>query len=135
VTVCPTGASAKADDGTVQIDKEKCIGCGACVSACPYNCRYVNEDSGVAEKCTLCTQQTSEGGLPQCVTQCGGMARWYGDLDEGIDGFRGARGETLRDFVEEFTDDDLYRLPDSGNDPQGVFILRRMAWQDGEVKM
>lgn len=136
VTVCPTGASQKAEDAPVQIDRAACIGCGACVAACPYNCRYVDEESNVAEKCNLCHELTEEGGLPQCVTQCGGMARWYGDLDQGIESFKGARGETLGDFVEEFDpDQDVYRLPDSGNAPQNAFILRRMAWQDGEVKM
>lgn len=136
VTVCPTGASRiNEEDGTVQIDREQCIGCGLCLTACPYGCRYVDVDTSVAEKCDLCASITSEGGLPQCVTQCGGMARWYGDLDEGIDGFKGARGETLRDFVEEFTDDDIHRLDDSGNGPQGVYILRHMAWQGGDVKI
>ena len=136
VTVCPTGAShINEEDGTVQIDKDQCIGCGACLTACPYGCRYVDVDTSVAEKCDLCASITSEGGLPQCVTQCGGMARWYGDLDEGIESFKGPRGETLGDFVEAYTDDDLYRLDDEGNDPQGVYILRRMAWQGGDVSM
>ena len=132
VTVCPTGAShINEEDGTVQIDRDQCIGCGACLTACPY----VDVDTSVAEKCDLCTDITSEGGLPQCVTQCGGMARWYGDLDEGIESFKGPRGETLGDFVEAYTDDDLYRLDDEGNDPQGVYILRHMAWQGGDVSM
>ena len=136
VTVCPTGAShINEEDGTVQIDKDQCIGCGACLTACPYGCRYVDVDTSVAEKCDLCASITSEGGLPQCVSQCGGMARWYGDLDEGIESFKGPRGETLGDFVEAYTDDDLYRLDDEGNDPQGVYILRRMAWQGGDVSM
>lgn len=135
VAVCPTGASVKLDDGTVQIDAEQCIGCQACVSACPYGVRYLNEELTVVEKCTLCHDLVEEGGLPQCVSQCGGMARWYGDLDEGIESFKGARGETLGDFVEEFSDSDLYRLDDEGNAPQGVYILRRMAWQGGDVSM
>ena len=136
VTVCPTGAShINEEDGTVQIDKDQCIGCGACLTACPYGCRYVDVDTSVAEKCDLCASITSEGGLPQCVSQCGGMARWYGDLDEGIESFKGPRGETLGDFVEAYTDDDLYRLDDEGNDPQGVYILRHMAWQGGDVSM
>ena len=136
VTVCPTGAShINEEDGTVQIDRDQCIGCGACLTACPYGCRYVDVDTSVAEKCDLCASITSEGGLPQCVSQCGGMARWYGDLDEGIESFKGPRGETLGDFVEAYTDDDLYRLDDEGNDPQGVYILRRMAWQGGDVSM
>ena len=136
VTVCPTGAShINEEDGTVQIDRDQCIGCGACLTACPYGCRYVDVDTSVAEKCDLCASITSEGGLPQCVTQCGGMARWYGDLDEGIESFKGPRGETLGDFVEAYTDDDLYRLDDEGNAPQGVYILRHMAWQGGDVSM
>ena len=136
VTVCPTGAShINEEDGTVQIDRDQCIGCGACLSACPYGCRYIDVDTSVAEKCDLCASITSEGGLPQCVTQCGGMARWYGDLDEGIESFKGARDETLGDFVEEFSDSDLYRLDDEGNAPQGVYILRHMAWQGGDVSM
>ena len=113
VTVCPTGAShINEEDGTVQIDRDQCIGCGACLSACPYGCRYIDVDTSVAEKCDLCASSTSEGGLPQC-----------------------ARGETLGDFVEEFSDSDLYRLDDEGNAPQGVYILRRMAWQGGDVSM
>ena len=136
VTVCPTGAShINEEDGTVQIDRDQCIGCGACLTACPYGCRYVDVDTSVAEKGDLCASITSEGGLPQCVTQCGGMARWYGDLDEGIESFKGPRGETLGDFVEAYTDDDLYRLDDEGNAPQGVYILRHMAWQGGDVSM
>ena len=45
VNVCPTGASVKLDDGTVQVDAEMCIGCGLCLSACPYDARYLNEES------------------------------------------------------------------------------------------
>ena len=43
VKVCPTGASHKLEDGTVQVDKSKCIGCQFCAMACPYNVRYLNE--------------------------------------------------------------------------------------------
>ena len=44
VKVCPTGASHKTEDGTVQIDKSKCIGCQFCAMACPYGVRYLNEE-------------------------------------------------------------------------------------------
>ena len=74
VEVCPTQASHVADDGTVQIDKSKCIGCQFCAMACPYGVRYLNEESRVVEKCTLCEQRTAQGELPQCVTQCGSRA-------------------------------------------------------------
>lgn len=60
VKVRPTEASHIAADGTIQIDKSKCIGRQFCVMACPYNVRYLNEDERVVEKCTLCTQKTAQ---------------------------------------------------------------------------
>ena len=54
VKVCPTEASHVAEDGTIQIDKDKCIGCQFCAMACPYGVRYLNQTERVVEKCTLC---------------------------------------------------------------------------------
>lgn len=136
VAVCPTGASQKLEDGTVQIDKSKCIGCQFCAMACPYNVRYLNEEEGVVEKCTLCEQRVVQGELPQCVTQCGGNARYFGDLDEGFDSFRGADNGTektyLTDFCEDFSEGDLHGLPDVGNKPSFAYILRKHEWQGEE---
>lgn len=137
--VCPTGASVKTEDGTVQIDKELCIGCGACLDACPYGVRYINADTNVAEKCTLCQQALSEddNAVPQCVSQCSGNARWVGDIDEGYESFVGAHetdgewtGERrkMMEFIEPFTDDQVYHLPDAGNGPQFAYILRGHKW-------
>lgn len=133
VKVCPTGASHVMDDGTVQIDKAKCIGCQFCVMSCPYNVRYLNEEERVVEKCTLCQQQVTQGVLPQCVSQCAGLAKWFGDLDEDptMMSFKGGGGLTLADAAREFTKDDLHHLPDVGNGPSFVYILRGKQWQGG----
>ena len=158
VKVCPTGASHKAEDGTVQIDKAKCIGCQFCAMACPYNVRYLNEEEGVVEKCTLCEQKIAQGELPQCVAQCGGRARFFGDLDAGIETFvspdnpggtnaptyqatrkngiayddvHDARG-LIGDYCDPFTDDDIHHLPNVGNDPSFLYILRNKTWQGKE---
>ena len=129
VSVCPTEASHVVADGTVQVDKSKCIGCQFCAMACPYGVRYLNEEESVVEKCTLCEQQIAQGELPQCVSQCGGMARWFGDFDGDIRDFKGAMNQRMGDFVEEFTDADVHSLPDAGNHPRGRYILRRMTWR------
>lgn len=135
VEVCPTGASQKLEDGTVQIDKAKCIGCQFCAMACPYNVRYLNEEELAVEKCTLCEQKIVNGELPQCVSQCGGMARYFGDLEQGLESFEGAENGkdriTLGSFAEPYTDDQVYRLPDVGNSPNFLYILRNHAWQGG----
>ena len=132
VKVCPTEASHIAEDGTVQIDKSKCIGCQFCAMSCPYGVRYLNEEERVVEKCTLCEQKTAQGELPQCVSQCTGITRYFGDLDKGIDGFRGACNTTLKEKVEPYTDADLHHLRNVGNNPSFVYILRRMEWQGEE---
>jgi len=76
-------------DGTVQIDKARCLGCGACADACPYNARYVNPDQlddvsedGKADKCTYCKPRVDAGGVPACVQTCVTGARIFGDLDD-----------------------------------------------------
>lgn len=137
VKVCPTSASHVREDGTVQIDKAKCIGCQFCVMACPYGVRYLNEEELVVEKCTLCEQKLAEGELPQCVSQCGGAARFVGDAEAGLETFVGTYdplGEQRRllDFVEPFEESDIHRLPDVGNKPQYMYILRDHEWQGGE---
>lgn len=67
VEVCPTGASYRDADGTVQVDGASCIGCGLCVNACPYDARYVDEEKNIALKCTMCKDLTDQGELPECV--------------------------------------------------------------------
>ena len=148
VHVCPTEASHIAEDGTVQIDKSKCIGCQFCAMACPYGVRYLNEEERVVEKCTLCEQITAQGGLPQCVIQCGGRARFFGDLEQGIESFEApavgydtdrsydnlytGNRVTLGEMAEEFADSDLYHLPNVGNEPAFAYILRNRDWKGDE---
>ena len=136
VKVCPTGASHKLEDGTVQIDKSKCIGCQFCAMSCPYNVRYLNEQERVVEKCTLCEQKIAQGELPQCVSQCGGLARFFGDLDKGLESFEGAEvgsdRTVLGQFCEPFAEGDVHVLPNVGNDPSMRYILRNHEWQGKE---
>jgi Fe-S-cluster-containing dehydrogenase component len=80
--VCPVGATFESPDGVVLIDRERCMGCGYCVQACPYGCRYLNHDVGVADKCTLCYHRITRGLPNACVQACPVGARICGDLND-----------------------------------------------------
>lgn len=82
VRVCPTGASYKREDGIVSINQEKCIGCQYCIQACPYGARFLNEETGVVDKCSFCLQRLEKGLEPACVATCLGKARVAGDLND-----------------------------------------------------
>lgn len=71
VKYCPTTAMHKdAEDGIVKIDGSKCIGCGYCTIACPYNAPIVDKKAGRAVKCEGCYQRLAEGEDPICVSAC-----------------------------------------------------------------
>jgi len=80
--VCPVEATFKAENGEVLVDASKCVGCAYCVQACPYDARFINHETQVADKCTFCFHRTSVGLLPACVETCVGGARNFGDLND-----------------------------------------------------
>ena len=82
VAVCPEKALIRQENGLIAYDPEKCIGCEACVEACPYNARYINEQKGVANGCDFCADRIAAGKDPWCVERCIGQAIVFGDLDD-----------------------------------------------------
>jgi len=108
MNVCPTTATYRRQDGIVAVDPDKCVGCGACILACPYDARvlYTPQDDfengrpgdkqreGTCTKCHFCMPRIEKGiekGLkpgvdpdatPLCVATCCTGALHFGDLDD-----------------------------------------------------
>jgi anaerobic dimethyl sulfoxide reductase subunit B (iron-sulfur subunit) len=87
---CPTGAVSKRDnDGAVLVDRALCIGCRACLDACPYDVPRFGAD-GLMQKCDMClaSQKTPDAlpGAPPCVRTCptGALELTYLTADEKI---------------------------------------------------
>jgi Fe-S-cluster-containing dehydrogenase component len=81
VPVCPTGASHHSAHGLVEVNKDKCTGCRACVAACPYDARFPGSD-GIAGKCDFCEPLVHRGLEPACVAQCPTQAMVFGDIND-----------------------------------------------------
>jgi Fe-S-cluster-containing dehydrogenase component/formate-dependent nitrite reductase membrane component NrfD len=82
VAACPTGAMYKRGDGIVDFDKQVCIGCKACIAACPYDAVFINPEDHSAEKCNMCAHRLDVSLEPACVTVCPTGAILVGDLDD-----------------------------------------------------
>lgn len=82
VTACPTSAMFKREDGIVDFDKEACIGCKACIAACPYDAIFINPEDHSAEKCNFCAHRLDVGLEPACSVVCPVEAILVGDLND-----------------------------------------------------
>ncbi len=81
IEICPVTALFKRDDGIVDFDKRRCIGCKGCMQACPYDALYIDPDSNTAAKCNYCAHRVDIGLEPACVNVCPEHAIISGDLD------------------------------------------------------
>ena len=80
VKICPTQALYKRDDGIVDFDSNRCIGCKSCMQACPYDALYIDPYSHTAAKCNYCAHRTEVGLEPACVVVCPEHAIIAGDM-------------------------------------------------------
>jgi anaerobic dimethyl sulfoxide reductase subunit B (iron-sulfur subunit) len=112
IASCPVEAIIKREDGIVYINKETCIGCGSCVTACPFGAPYVSKTSGVAQKCDLCMDLIDQDELPVCIASCPVRCINYGELE----GLQSTYGDV----------DQVAPLPeDPGTGPSIVFTRSR----------
>ncbi len=82
VHICPVTAMYQRTDGIVEFDPARCIGCKACMQACPYDAIYIDPDSHTAAKCHYCAHRTDVGLEPACVIVCPEHAIIAGDMDD-----------------------------------------------------
>ncbi len=82
VDICPTEALFIREDGIVDFDNNRCIGCKACMQACPYDALYIDPDTQTAAKCNFCAHRVDVGREPACVSVCPEHAIIAGDMED-----------------------------------------------------
>jgi Fe-S-cluster-containing dehydrogenase component len=95
----------------VLVTKDRCIGCKACISACPYGARYVHPE-GYVDKCTFCMHRVKDGKDPACVSVCPTHCMTFGDLDDP----KSRVSELLRTRTWHVL------LPDAGTKPRVYYL-------------
>ncbi len=88
INVCPVKAISKIsgeNGGMVMIDEEACVGCGVCVSACPFDAPVIDKERNVSEKCTFCYQRVVYDKSTLCADACPQHAVYFGEREELIE--------------------------------------------------
>ncbi len=112
VEICPTQALFKRPDGIVDFDGSRCIGCKACMEACPYEAIYIDPVTHTAAKCNFCAHRLEVGLQPACVLVCPQEAIIFGDLEDSSSRISQMIG---RNSVQ-------VRRPEQGTEPKLFYI-------------
>ena len=92
VAACPTKAMQKRpEDGIVFVDHEICVGCKACIRACPWGAPQWHKEAKKVVKCDYCKDRIDQGLKPACVTVCITGSLSFGDDVGDLNDFRRRR--------------------------------------------
>jgi formate dehydrogenase iron-sulfur subunit len=83
LAACPApGAIVQYSNGIVDFNEDHCIGCGYCITGCPFDIPRLSKKDHKAYKCTLCSDRVSVGLEPACVKTCPTGAITFGSKDD-----------------------------------------------------
>lgn len=83
LAACPSpGAIIQHANGIVDFDQDHCIGCGYCITGCPFNIPRISQKDHKAYKCTLCSDRVAVGLEPACVKTCPTGAIVFGTKED-----------------------------------------------------
>lgn len=76
---CPApGAIIQYSNGIVDFHEENCIGCGYCITGCPFDIPRLSGKDSKVYKCTLCSDRVAVGLEPACIKTCPTGALQFG---------------------------------------------------------
>ena len=121
--VCTTGALYVHELGFMAYDKDKCSGCGYCISACAFHVPQAEKGGWTGErkidKCLFCADRVTNGMEPACVKTCPTGALTFGDKTAMINAGNARVAELKARDSSRYADANLY----SGGSGSVMYVL------------
>ncbi len=137
--VCPVTALWEREDGIVDFDPDRCIGCKACMQGCPYDALYIDPETSTAAKCNYCSHRVDSGREPACVTVCPEDAIIAGDMENGETDIAAtiADQEVQARKVEKGTEPKLFYVDgdEASTTPGTTGREKHYMWSDAPTEM
>ncbi|HMD97957.1 MAG TPA: formate dehydrogenase subunit beta [Terriglobia bacterium] len=83
LAACPAdGAIVQYTNGIVDFQQDHCIGCGYCITGCPFDIPKFHPTTKKVHKCTLCADRVSQSLEPACIKACPTGCLHFGSKDD-----------------------------------------------------
>jgi formate dehydrogenase beta subunit len=118
---CPApGAIVQLANGTVDFNHDNCIGCGYCITGCPFDVPRLSPTTKKVYKCSLCSDRTAVGMSPACIKACPTNCLTFGARDELL-----RKAESRAAALRRSGDDDagVYNPPGVGG-TNVIYVLK-----------
>jgi formate dehydrogenase iron-sulfur subunit len=156
LAACPApGAVIQYANGIVDFNQDQCIGCGLCMSGCPFDVPKFAPKTRRVYKCTLCVDRTSVGLQPACIKACPTSCLQFGTKDAMLEianrrvdqlkanGYTnaavydppGVGGTSVVTVLALGDRPELYGLPKNPSVPAGVGLFKGVLRRVGGVAM
>jgi len=156
LAACPApGAIVQYQNGIVDVDPEKCIGCGLCETGCPFDVPRYTAGSSKMAKCTLCVDRVEVGLEPACIKACPTGCLQFGEKEAMLakaahrvgqlkaDGFaqadvydpKGVGGTSVITILRHGDHPEWYGLPRDPRVPTTVTFWKRVLHPIGFIAM
>jgi formate dehydrogenase beta subunit len=99
---CPApGAIVQLKNGIVDFNHDNCIGCGYCITGCPFDVPRLSPTAKKVFKCSLCSDRTAVGLEPACIKTCPTNCLTFGTRDDLLEKAEARAGELRADGKAE----------------------------------
>ena len=121
---CPApGAIVQYSNGIVDFEQQNCIGCGYCITGCPFNIPKFSGKTKKVYKCTLCVDRVSVGLEPACIKACPTSCLQFGTREDMLERARGRVDQLQKNGVAQAA---VYDPPGVG----GTNVITVLAYGD-----